>query len=97
MAAYVATTLRRIAEIRSANRVITIDGVGDAHAAMVLVANCGEVIRRSSNCGPGFAPTTACRRGRDAGRQLRRARRLGPAARRPHGGGRRDHVVTPGA
>jgi len=45
MAAYVATTLRLIAEIRSAAHVITIDGVEyDANAAMVLVANCGEVI-----------------------------------------------------
>lgn len=45
MAAYVATTLRLITEIRSANHLITIDGVEyDAHAAMVLVANCGEVI-----------------------------------------------------
>jgi diacylglycerol kinase (ATP) len=45
MAAYVATTLRLIGNIRSATHVITIDGVEyDAHAAMVLVANCGEVI-----------------------------------------------------
>ena len=45
MAAYVATTLRYIGEIRSAAHVITIDGVEyDANAAMVLVANCGEVI-----------------------------------------------------
>jgi diacylglycerol kinase (ATP) len=45
MAAYVATTLRLIGSIRSATHIITIDGVEyDAHAAMVLVANCGEVI-----------------------------------------------------
>ncbi len=45
MAAYVATTLRLIGEIRSTAHVITIDGVEyDANAAMVLVANCGEVI-----------------------------------------------------
>ncbi|MGH7536536.1 MAG: diacylglycerol/lipid kinase family protein, partial [Gemmatimonadales bacterium] len=45
MAAYVATTLRLISDIRSIAYVITIDGVAyDAHAAMVLVANCGEVI-----------------------------------------------------
>jgi undecaprenyl-diphosphatase len=45
MAAYVATTLRLIGNIRSATHLITIDGVDyDAHAAMVLVANCGEVI-----------------------------------------------------
>ena len=45
MAAYVATTLRLIGNIRSATHIITIDGVEyDANAAMVLVANCGEVI-----------------------------------------------------
>jgi len=45
MGAYVATTLRLIGNIRSATHIITIDGVEyDAHAAMVLVANCGEVI-----------------------------------------------------
>jgi YegS/Rv2252/BmrU family lipid kinase len=45
MAAYVATTLRLIREIRSAAHLITIDGVEyDAEASMVLVANCGEVI-----------------------------------------------------
>jgi diacylglycerol kinase (ATP) len=45
MAAYVATTLRLITDIRSTSHVITIDGVEyDAEGAMVLVANCGEVI-----------------------------------------------------
>jgi YegS/Rv2252/BmrU family lipid kinase len=45
MAAYVATTLRLMGEIRSTAHVITIDGVEyDANAAMVLIANCGEVI-----------------------------------------------------
>jgi YegS/Rv2252/BmrU family lipid kinase len=45
MVAYAATTLRLIRDIRSTMHVITIDGVEyDAHAAMVLVANCGEVI-----------------------------------------------------
>jgi diacylglycerol kinase (ATP) len=45
MAAYVATTLRLVGDIKSTMHVITIDGVEyDAHAAMVLVANCGEVI-----------------------------------------------------
>lgn len=45
MAAYVATTLRLIADIRSTSHLITIDGVEyDAEASMVLVANCGEVI-----------------------------------------------------
>jgi YegS/Rv2252/BmrU family lipid kinase len=45
MAAYVATTLRLITDIRSTTHLITIDGVEyDAEASMVLVANCGEVI-----------------------------------------------------
>src|SRR5215207_7384218 len=45
MAAYVATCLRLITDIRSTTHLITIDGVEyDAEAAMVLVANCGEVI-----------------------------------------------------
>jgi diacylglycerol kinase (ATP) len=45
MVAYVATTLRLITDIRSTTHLITIDGVEyDAEAAMVLVANCGEVI-----------------------------------------------------
>jgi YegS/Rv2252/BmrU family lipid kinase len=45
MAAYVATTLRLITDIRSTSHVITIDGVEyDSEAAMVLVANCGEEI-----------------------------------------------------
>jgi diacylglycerol kinase (ATP) len=45
MAAYVATTLRLMTDIRSTSHLITIDGVEyDAEGAMVLVANCGEVI-----------------------------------------------------
>jgi YegS/Rv2252/BmrU family lipid kinase len=44
-AAYVATTLRLMPELRSTDHVITVDGVEyDARAALVLVANCGEVI-----------------------------------------------------
>jgi YegS/Rv2252/BmrU family lipid kinase len=44
-AAYVATTLRLMPELQSADHVITVDGVEyDASAALVLVANCGEVI-----------------------------------------------------
>ena len=36
---------------------ITIDGVEyEAHAAMVLVANCGEVIPPFVRLGPGIAP-----------------------------------------
>jgi diacylglycerol kinase family enzyme len=45
MGAYVATTLRLIAQIRSSTHHVTVDGVEyDANAAMILVANCGEVI-----------------------------------------------------
>jgi YegS/Rv2252/BmrU family lipid kinase len=57
MAAYVATTLRLIADIRSTLHAITIDGVEyEANAAMVLVANCGEVIPPLVRLGPGIAP-----------------------------------------
>lgn len=44
-AAYVATTLRLVPNIRSTPHRITVDGkVHETRAAMVLVANCGEVI-----------------------------------------------------
>ena len=57
MAAYVATTLRLIGEVRNAAHVITIDGVEwDANAAMVLVANCGEVIPPFIRLGAGIRP-----------------------------------------
>jgi YegS/Rv2252/BmrU family lipid kinase len=57
MAAYVATTLRLLREIRSTEHVITIDGVEyDANAAMVLVANCGEVIPPYIRLGAGIRP-----------------------------------------
>jgi diacylglycerol kinase family enzyme len=57
MAAYAATTLRLIRDIRSTMHVITIDGVEyDAHAAMVLVANCGEVIPPFVRLRPGIRP-----------------------------------------
>jgi diacylglycerol kinase (ATP) len=57
MAAYVATTLRLIREIRSTDHIITIDGVVyDANAAMVLVANCGEVIPPYVRLGAGIRP-----------------------------------------
>jgi diacylglycerol kinase (ATP) len=57
MAAYVATTLRLIGEVRSTAHVITIDGVEwDANAAMVLVANCGEVIPPFIRLGTGIRP-----------------------------------------
>jgi len=57
MAAYVATTLRLMGELRSTDHVITIDGVDyDANAAMVLVANCGEVIPPYVRLGAGIRP-----------------------------------------
>jgi diacylglycerol kinase family enzyme len=57
MAAYVATTLRLMGEIRSTAHIITIDGVEyDANAAMVLVANCGEVIPPYVRLGAGIRP-----------------------------------------
>jgi YegS/Rv2252/BmrU family lipid kinase len=57
MAAYVATSLRLIPDIQSTLHVITIDGVEyEAHAAMVLVANCGEVIPPLVKLGPGIMP-----------------------------------------
>ena len=57
MAAYVATTLRLIPDIRSTLHAITIDGVEyEANAAMVLVANCGEVIPPLVRLGPGITP-----------------------------------------
>jgi YegS/Rv2252/BmrU family lipid kinase len=57
MAAYVATTLRLIPDLRSALHAITIDGVQyEADASMVLVANCGEVIPPFIKLGPGIAP-----------------------------------------
>ncbi|MGH7509605.1 MAG: diacylglycerol/lipid kinase family protein [Gemmatimonadales bacterium] len=57
MAAYVATTLRLMPDLRSIAHAITIDGVEyEADAAMVLVANCGEVIPPFVKLGPGIAP-----------------------------------------
>jgi diacylglycerol kinase (ATP) len=57
MGAYVATCLRLIPDLRSTVHAITIDGVEyEANAAMVLVANCGEVIPRFVKLGPGITP-----------------------------------------
>jgi diacylglycerol kinase family enzyme len=57
MGAYVATTLRLMSELRSTDHVITIDGVEyDANAAMVLVANSGEVIPPYVRLGAGIRP-----------------------------------------
>ncbi len=57
MVAYVATTLRLIREIRSTAHLITVDGKEyEAHAAMVLVANCAEVIPPYVRFGHGISP-----------------------------------------
>ena len=57
MGAYVATTLRLIGDLKSVEYTITVDGqVYEAHAAMVLVANCGEVIPPYVRLGPGIIP-----------------------------------------
>jgi YegS/Rv2252/BmrU family lipid kinase len=57
MGAYVATSLRLIGDIRSTRHHITVDGIEfEAHASMVLVANCGEVIPPFVRLGPGISP-----------------------------------------
>jgi undecaprenyl-diphosphatase len=57
MAAYVATTFRLIGQLKSVEYSITVDGQEyQAHASMVLVANCGEVIPPYIKLGPGIAP-----------------------------------------
>jgi diacylglycerol kinase (ATP) len=57
MMAYVATTLRILPEVRSVPFLITVDGVElEANAAMLLVANCGEVIPPLIRLGPGIVP-----------------------------------------
>jgi YegS/Rv2252/BmrU family lipid kinase len=57
MAAYFATSLRLIGDIRSTLHHITVDGVEfEAHASMVLVANCGEVIPPFIRLRPGISP-----------------------------------------
>lgn len=57
MMAYLATTFRLMPELRSLPFHLTIDGVvHDAEAAMVLVANCGEVIPRLIRLGHGITP-----------------------------------------
>ncbi|HET9294587.1 MAG TPA: diacylglycerol kinase family protein [Gemmatimonadales bacterium] len=55
--AYVATTLRLIDQVRSIRHLITVDGVEyEAHAALVLVANCAEVIPPLIRFGDGVSP-----------------------------------------
>lgn len=56
-AAYVVTTLRLMPELRSVEHVITVDGMEyEARAALVLVANCGEVIPPYVKLGHGITP-----------------------------------------
>lgn len=56
--AYIATALRMLPQIRSVPCRITVDGsVTETNAAMVLVANCGEVIPPWLRLGPGISPS----------------------------------------
>lgn len=55
--AYIATTLRLVHELRNIPYHIRVDGVDyDAHAALVLVANCAEVIPPLLRFGDGVQP-----------------------------------------
>ena len=57
MLAYVATTLKLIGDIRSLAHVITVDGQEfEAQAAMVVVANCGEIIPPVVKLRTGISP-----------------------------------------
>jgi YegS/Rv2252/BmrU family lipid kinase len=57
IAAYIATTLRLMPELRSGHHLIRVDGVEfEAHAAMILVANCGEIIPPLIKLRPGIRP-----------------------------------------
>ena len=57
MGAYVYTTLRLVGQIRDVDYLITVDGRQyEARAAMVLVANCGEVIPPYVRLGAGISP-----------------------------------------
>jgi YegS/Rv2252/BmrU family lipid kinase len=56
-AAYVATTFRLLPELRSTRHLIRVDGVEyEATAALVLVANCGEVISPYVRLRSGITP-----------------------------------------
>jgi diacylglycerol kinase family enzyme len=55
--AYMATSFRLMPELRSARHVITVDGVvHETTAAMLLVANCGEIIPPFVSIGAHVAP-----------------------------------------
>jgi diacylglycerol kinase family enzyme len=58
MGAYVATTLRLLPELKSCRHLVTVDGVErEVEAAMVLVANCREVIPPYIQLRSGISPT----------------------------------------
>lgn len=58
MMAYVATTLRILPEIRNIRFHVTVDGVPlEVEAAMLLVANCGEIIPPLIRLGQDISPT----------------------------------------
>jgi diacylglycerol kinase family enzyme len=55
--AYMATTLRVLPQMGSFQALVTVDGVEyEAEAAMILVANCGEVIPPFVRLGHGITP-----------------------------------------
>lgn len=57
MLAYVATTFRLLGHLRSSNHRITVDGrLHETRAAMLLVANCAEVIPPFIRMGPAIRP-----------------------------------------
>ncbi|MGH7701100.1 MAG: diacylglycerol/lipid kinase family protein, partial [Gemmatimonadales bacterium] len=57
MGAYVARAVEMLPRVASAPHRITVDGrPSDVEAAMVLVANCGEIIPPLLRLGPGIAP-----------------------------------------
>jgi YegS/Rv2252/BmrU family lipid kinase len=57
MLAYVATTFRLLGKLRSSNHRITVDGkLYETKAAMLLVANCAEVIPPFIRMGPSISP-----------------------------------------
>src|SRR5690606_38283494 len=57
MLAYVATTFRLLGKLRSSDHRITVDGkVYETKAAMLLVANCAEVIPPFIRMGPAIRP-----------------------------------------
>jgi len=55
--AYISTVLRVLPEFRTFAAAVTVDGVEyDAQAAMILVANCGEIIPPFLKLGHGISP-----------------------------------------